>query len=143
MKNNARGSRCDPAAVALMTRIQHVRVVTWRHGYAKILLLYHAPTSAKEQMAKATPEQAKAGMDLWMNWAKKDSHAIVDFGTPLDGATRIQPRSTSKSEGTVVGYSILQGDSRDAIEEILPDHPHFHTPRGLLELFEFLPMPGI
>jgi hypothetical protein len=36
----------------------------------KFLVLYRAPISAREQMAKATPEQAKAGMDAWMGCAK-------------------------------------------------------------------------
>jgi hypothetical protein len=30
----------------------------------KYLVLYHADTSAREQMAKVSPEQAKAGMEL-------------------------------------------------------------------------------
>ena len=39
-------------------------------------------------MAKATPEQAKAGMDPWMAWAGKAGKAVVDLGAPLaEGAT--------------------------------------------------------
>ncbi len=49
----------------------------------KFLVLYHAPHSAVEQMANATPEQAKAGMDAWMGWARKAGPAIADLGMPL------------------------------------------------------------
>ena len=39
----------------------------------KFVALYLAPASAiaqmKEQMKALTPEQMKAGMDMWMNWA--------------------------------------------------------------------------
>ncbi len=34
----------------------------------KYLVLYLSSVSASEQMSKASPERAKAGMDLWMAW---------------------------------------------------------------------------
>ena len=49
----------------------------------KFLVIYEAPISASEQMANATPEQAKAGMEAWMTWAKKAEGSIVDLGAPL------------------------------------------------------------
>jgi hypothetical protein len=33
----------------------------------KFLVLYKASTASFEQMKKATPEQQKAGMDVWMS----------------------------------------------------------------------------
>lgn len=51
----------------------------------KYLLLYRSPTSAPEQMASATPEQAQAGMDAWQAWMTKAGDAIVDFGAPVQG----------------------------------------------------------
>ena len=109
----------------------------------KYLVLYHAPASASEQMAKATPEQAKAGMDLWMKWSTKNASAIVDLGAPLGGAKNVQPRSASDSKSNVVGYSLIQGESMEAATRVLAEHPHFHTPGGSIELFEFLPIPGM
>ena len=37
----------------------------------KFLVLYRAPIASFDQMMKATPEEAKAGMDAWMAWANK------------------------------------------------------------------------
>ena len=38
----------------------------------KFLVLYKASAAAFEQMMKTTtPEQQKAGMELWMAWGKK------------------------------------------------------------------------
>ena len=105
----------------------------------KFLVLYHAPASAMEQMAKATPAQAKAGMDLWMKWKDKNSKGIVDLGMPLGNGRRLQ----SGQPSTVVGYSIVQADSIDAATKMMKDHPHFHTPGGSVEVFEFLPVPGM
>jgi len=48
----------------------------------KYIILYRSPVSAQDQMSKATPEQAKAGMDAWMAWAKRAGSAIVDMGSP-------------------------------------------------------------
>ena len=43
----------------------------------KFLVLYRSSVSAKDQMSKATPEQAKAGMAAWANWAKTTATADV------------------------------------------------------------------
>lgn len=63
----------------------------------RFLVLYQANASAEEQMARATPEQAKAGMDAWMAWAGKAAGAIVELGAPLGGGRRIE--SGSKGAG--------------------------------------------
>ena len=94
---------------------------------ARFLVLYRAPVSAREQMANVTPEQAQAGMDLWGAWAGRAGDAIVGKG---------------QAYGDLAGYSILEADSRDAMMELLQDHPHFHTPEGQVELHEMLPIPG-
>src|SRR5579863_9268006 len=55
----------------------------------KFLVLYKAPISAFEQMKKDTPEQKKAGMDMWMEWGKKAQASIVDMGAPLGKSLRV------------------------------------------------------
>jgi hypothetical protein len=70
----------------------------------KFVVLYHAPISVQEQMAKATPEQTKAGMDAWMSWANKVQGSIVDLGAPL-GNRQTLGQAAGKDNSTVVGYS--------------------------------------
>lgn len=96
----------------------------------KYLVLYRSPTSAREQMAGATTEQAQAGMEAWQAWAAKAGPAIVDLGAPLDG-------------DDVTGFSILQADSRADLDSLLAEHPHRHIPGGSIEALEFLPIPGM
>jgi len=96
----------------------------------KYLVLYRADTSAAEQMANATPEQQEAGMQAWMAWFAKAGDAVVDGGAPVTG-----------DGSTVAGYSILQAESRDALDAVLVGHPH--TAIGTLEVLEVLPMPGM
>jgi hypothetical protein len=97
---------------------------------SKYLVLYRAEASAAEQLANATPEQQRAGMQAWMDWFGNAGSAVVDGGSPVSG-----------TDQTIGGYSILQADSRDALDALLVDHPH--TMVGTLEIYDCLAMPGI
>jgi hypothetical protein len=107
----------------------------------KFLVLYRASASATEQMANTTPEQAQAGMELWMQWAAKAGDRIVDLGSPLASVTTVgKPAGSDQAIG---GFSILEADSASEITALLEDHPHFHTPGDTsIEVLEFLPVPG-
>ena len=109
---------------------------------AKFMVLYRASTSALEQMSNTSPEQAQAGMELWMQWAGKAGDAIVDLGAPLTPVGTLG--KSGASELQIAGFSILQGDSSDAVTKLLEDHPHFHTPGDTsIEILEFLAIPGM
>lgn len=109
----------------------------------KFLVLYQAPVSAREQLARATPEQAKAGMDAWMAWANKAGKSIVEMGMPLGSGKELQGSTVKEGKTTVTGYSILQCDSVDSVTKLLKDHPHLKMPNFSIELLEFLPLPGM
>jgi hypothetical protein len=109
----------------------------------KFLVLYKAPTSAFEQMKKATPEQQKAGMEAWMAWSKSAHGSIVDMGAPLGQSVRVaKSGDVSPSKNDLGGYSILQAESKEALAASLKNHPHFMMPDGSIEIIDFLPMPG-
>ena len=101
----------------------------------KFLILYQSPVSAKEQMSKASPDQAKVGMDAWMAWSNKAKKAIADFGAPL--------ADVGGKRSNVTGFSILQANSAGEIEQLLKDHPHKLQPGATIEIHEFLEMPGM
>jgi len=109
----------------------------------KFLVLYRAPLASFEQMMKATPEQQKAGMEAWMAWGKKAAASIVDMGAPLGKAMRVTPAGASQTRNDLGGFSILQGESKEALAETLKGHPHFMTPEGFIEIVELMPMPGM
>ena len=85
----------------------------------KFMVLYRSDVSARDQLAGATEEQAKAGMDPWMAWAAKAGEAIVDLGAPLAEAGYIGSGSGGGDSGHVTGFSILQAESADAIAGVL------------------------
>jgi hypothetical protein len=97
----------------------------------RFLVLYRSSVGAREQMADVSPEQAQAGMDAWRAWMDKAGAAIVDFGSPVAG------------DSDVGGFSILQGDSQEAIDGLLADHPHRHAPGASIDVLEFLTLPGM
>src|SRR5262245_10596538 len=109
----------------------------------KFLVLYMSPVPAAEQIAKATPEQAKAGMDLWMSWANKNSGSILEMGSPVGNALHMKSDSISPGQTHVTGWSIIQAESMEAATKMMDGHPHFRAPRGTIEILEFLSMPGM
>jgi hypothetical protein len=109
----------------------------------KFLVLYTSSVPAAQQMAGASPEQMKAGMDLWMSWAKQAGKSIVDLGTPLGDAAKVLGTSVQPSDSKIVGFSILQAESQKAVTDLLTKHPHHHAPGASIEVLEMMPMPGV
>ena len=111
---------------------------------AKYLVLYNASVSARELMANATPEQMKASMDEWIAWRDDASKtAKVDFGLPLQAVGHVTPDDVTDSDSDVSGYAILEGDSQDAILELLKTHPHLKRADASIDVLEMLSMPGL
>ena len=71
------------------------------------IVIYHAPAAWMEQMAGASPEEMKKGMEPWMAWAAKCGEGLVDWGSPLVGGQKLSKSGSSPSDKNVVGYSIL------------------------------------
>jgi len=107
------------------------------------MVLYRSSVSAQDQMASASPEQAQAGMDLWMRWAEKVGPAVVDLGSPL-GGSRLVPSGAEAQTGTPIGgFSILEADSAGDVVNLLEGHPHLQAPGGVIEVLDVLQMPGM
>ena len=104
----------------------------------KFLVLYRSSSSAREQLANASPEDAKAGMDAWMAWAGRAGESIVDLGAPLDA-----PRRVGDGSGDPTGFSILQADSSDDVVALLKEHPHLHASGNSIDVQEFMQIPGM
>jgi hypothetical protein len=114
-----------------------------RTAMKKFLVLYRQPAAARAKMATATPEQAKAGMEAWMNWTKNGAKTIVDMGNPLGGAQILENGKSRAGDQTIGGFSIVQGESADTVLKSMKEHPHIKlAPGASIEIHEFLPMPG-
>lgn len=111
----------------------------------KFLVIYYAPVTANEQMAKASPEEMKKGMEPWMAWAKKCGDGLVDMGTPLGNGKRVgKSGAVSDSDKQVTGHSILQAEDMEAAVEMMKGHPHLSWVDGCeIEVYEMMPLPGM
>lgn len=108
---------------------------------SKFMILYRAPSSAREQLENSTPEQLEASNKAWRAWADRVGYAIADLGTPLAHTTHVGPGAAS-TDG-VSGYSILEiqdAGSADEVRTLLEGHPHLAVPGGSIEVLELIPV---
>ena len=110
----------------------------------QFIVTYHAPVDAAWRTAESSPEEMEAGMKAWMAWAQKCGDRLKDFGTPLGNALALKPGgSSSSSNSSIVGYSILQVEHMEDALELLKDHPHLDWNAACeIEVHESLPVPG-
>ena len=108
----------------------------------KFLVLFESSVPAEEQM-KAPPEQKKAGMELWMKWMQKAGSALVDPGAPLGNAAVVKGSAGASGASKVSGYSLVQANSRQDVERLFEDHPHFKAPSAVIDILECLSMTGM
>lgn len=110
----------------------------------KFMVLYMAPASAIEQMMRATPEQAKAGMDAWTSWGDEHSDGIVDMGAPLGKTKKVSEAGVSDTRNEITGYSIVEGESFDDVARMFAGHPHLMMgPAASIEILETVALPGM
>ncbi len=111
----------------------------------KFIVIYHATNDAMKQMAAATPEQQKSGMEGWMKWSQKCGDKLLDMGAPLMGGQALGTDGKSKnSSKEVTGYSILQANDMKEASALLQGHPHLGFDGACtIEIHEAMPLPGM
>lgn len=92
------------------------------------------------QAPESTPEEQAEGLKPWFAWKEEYGQRIVDFGTPVFGASRGNGNSWSAANQRVTGYSIVSAESLEAAQEMFAGHPIFHYPQHAVELNEFAAM---
>jgi hypothetical protein len=108
----------------------------------RYIVLYEAPLGVAERFARATPEEATTGMQLWVDWAERIGPALVDAGKPLGQAVRVTTRSAASTESNIIGMSILQADSMDEVLEMVKDHHHLRWAEDCeILILEEIPIP--
>jgi hypothetical protein len=110
----------------------------------KFLVLYKASQAEFEKALSSSPEEQKAGMDEWMKWGKKAEKSIVEMGAPLGKTLLVKRNGASPSRNDLGGYSVLQGESKEAVAKVLEGHPHFLMgDSATIEVVEIMPIPGM
>jgi hypothetical protein len=110
----------------------------------KYMVLYYSTMAASDLMASASPEEMKASMQEWIQWRDDASKTIkVDSGMPLQAVSRVTPEGLADSNNQASGYSIVEGESKEAVLELLKEHPHLKRPGSYIDVLEMLSMPGM
>lgn len=112
----------------------------------RFLIIYHAPIDAMEQTMNASPEEMAKGMALWKAWAKRAGSKLTDLGAPLVNGKRLHSNgSSAPSNKDVTGYSLLEADDWEELEDLLSGHPHISGwhPGATIEVHETMLIPGM
>lgn len=81
------------------------------------ILLYKGPT---------TPPGASH--EGWPEWFQRVGDKLVDLGSPMAGGFVIHSDgTTSDTAVSLNGYSIIRADDRDAVLDVLRDHPFLNA----------------
>ena|SRR6266478_471548 len=111
---------------------------------ARFMILYSSTMDASETIANATPEQMKASMADWMKWQEEAGKTFkMEWGLPLQAVGKVTSAGVTDSDSHVSGYATAEGESKDALLELLKSHPHLQRPEASIDVLEMLPMPGI
>ncbi|MFJ4651566.1 hypothetical protein ACIP5Y_09875 [Nocardia sp. NPDC088792] len=92
----------------------------------RYIVLYRAPLSVAERFARATPEEAAKGLQLWADWSDRIGAGLVDPGRPLGNARRVTPTTVSATDSGIIGMSILRAETMDDALAMVQDHHHLH-----------------
>jgi hypothetical protein len=112
----------------------------------RFLIIYHAPTDAMTQMGNSSPEDMAIGMAMWKAWAKRAGSQLTDLGAPLINGRRLHPNgSSAPSSKDVTGYSLLEAEDWEELEDLLSGHPHISGwhPEATIEVHETMLIPGM
>ena len=89
-------------------------------------------------------QREQAGIEAWHKWVAEHKDAIVDMGSPLGKSVTVNKAgAATPTTNNLGGYSVLQGESKEALAKSLEGHPHFMMPDGFLEVVEIMPIPGM
>ncbi|HSX14628.1 MAG TPA: hypothetical protein VLE72_01820 [Candidatus Saccharimonadales bacterium] len=110
----------------------------------KFMVLYNSSAKANELMANASPEEMKASMNEWIQWRDDLPEDVkFDFGLPLQAVSRVTTSGLTTSDSPVNGYATIEGESKEAVLDLLKNHPHLKRPDATIDVLEMLSMPGL
>lgn len=107
----------------------------------KYLVLYMAPGSAiKQMMETMTDEQQQEDMRRWNDWMSANAANFADQGAPVGKNTRISRTGTEEISNEVLGYSIMQADSKEELLRVIGESNHLDMPGSYTEVMELIDM---
>jgi len=107
----------------------------------KFLVLYHANQDAMEFMKTESEEAQGKEMEKWVGWMNKNADSLVDEGNPVAGNHTMHSSGNKEEKNDIVGYCIMQGETKEEVMKLLKDQPHLAWHSGAtMSVMEILPM---
>ncbi len=113
---------------------------------ARFLVLYMTPTATLDDWMK-TPEEdrkvqeAKMKSD-WDSWMA--AHGAMIKETAGAGKTkRVTKDGVEDVKNDVMLYSLVEGESAEAVADAFKDHPHFGIPTAWIDVMPANLLPGM
>jgi hypothetical protein len=108
----------------------------------QFLVMFMMSAAAMQDMMKnSSPEDRQKGMEDWGAWMKKHAADFTDPGAPAGKNTRVTKDGATEVSNDIAGYSIMHGESKEAIIALLQDNPHLAMPGAYIEVMERIEMP--
>lgn len=103
----------------------------------KFLVLYLAPATVLEEWMRKPEENRKAGEEKmkkeWDTWMESHHDAIKE--TAGAGKTKkVTKEGIADTKNDIMLYSIVEGESAEAVATMFQDHPHFGIPEASIEI---------
>lgn len=107
----------------------------------KFLVIYGMSQDAiKQIMENSTPEEQQKEMAEWKKWMDTNQNSFADVGGPAGKNTRVTGTDAVEVSNEIGGYSIMQGESKEAVLAVLKSSPHVSMPGTYTEVMELVSM---
>ncbi|MDA8596866.1 hypothetical protein N9L26_00845 [Candidatus Pacebacteria bacterium] len=105
----------------------------------QFLIIYGMPSNAMAKMKEMMNEEEMAkGMQEWQAWQDANQDHMVELGNPVGKNSRVNAEGATEHSNEIGGYSIMQGESKEAVVEVVKSNPHFKVPGGYIEVMEII-----
>lgn len=109
----------------------------------KFIVFFSIPLATMAEWKKTDPQQREASeknmMQEWARWST--AHADTILSTEVGGRTKnIVAGEVTDTRNDIVLYSLVHGESLDAVAQTYQSHPHLQIPNASIQVMEAKPM---
>ena len=105
----------------------------------KFLVFFMIPLATMNEWSKTDASvreaEEKRLREEWTKWSAEHSKMMVS--TDVGGKTKnVAANGVSDTRNDIVIYSIVEGDSHDAVAQAFQNHPHLQIPNASIQIME-------
>jgi len=94
-----------------------------------------------ENMKNHNSEEHREELKKWLEWKKKNTDNIVDFGWPIWKSYKVTSTKAKQESNMIGGYSILQAENINEANKLISTNPHLQNEDwNYAEVTEIMPV---